>query len=147
MAKDASGGPVDAFGGRAFPRAGDIAMHTEIPIKVNAWVDEGIAPVVEALNACSEVMTLDSCQGEEDFCAYVYFKHVGSQEQQSRFFFDLADALSREPDRCGFDLRLEWLAGNAEPMAQICTNHAHVDRLASVLTSAFTSLRKNGTPE
>ena len=38
-------------------------MHTEIPVKVTAWIDEGVAPLVEALNEFPQVVTLDSCQG------------------------------------------------------------------------------------
>jgi tRNA(Phe) wybutosine-synthesizing methylase Tyw3 len=36
--------------------------HQEIPIKVTAWVDEGIAPLVAALNEHPAVVTLDSCR-------------------------------------------------------------------------------------
>ena len=38
-------------------------MHHEVPVKVTAWVDEGIAPLVLALNELPGVQTLDSCQG------------------------------------------------------------------------------------
>lgn len=36
--------------------------HREIPIQVTAWVDEGVADLVVALNAVPGVETLDSCQ-------------------------------------------------------------------------------------
>ena len=39
-------------------------MHREVPVQVNAWVDEGIADLVIALNAIPGIETLDSC--EED---------------------------------------------------------------------------------
>lgn len=37
-------------------------MHREVPVRVNAWVDEGVADLVVALNAIPGVKTLDSCQ-------------------------------------------------------------------------------------
>lgn len=48
-------------------------QHREIPVKVTAWVDEGIAPLVTALNAVNGVLTLDSCQGDPDGVARVTF--------------------------------------------------------------------------
>ncbi len=37
-------------------------MHREVPVQVNAWVDEGVAELVLALNAIPGIETLDSCQ-------------------------------------------------------------------------------------
>ena len=48
-------------------------MHREVPIQVNAWVDEGVAELVTALNAMPGVMTLDSCQERPDGRASVMF--------------------------------------------------------------------------
>jgi hypothetical protein len=39
--------------------------HRLVLLKVNAWVDEGIAPLVEVLNTLNNVETFDSCQGRE----------------------------------------------------------------------------------
>lgn len=47
--------------------------HREIPVQVNAWVDEGIAELVTALNLFPGVMTLDSCQEDADGRARVTF--------------------------------------------------------------------------
>jgi hypothetical protein len=47
--------------------------HHEIPVQVTAWVDEGVADLVTALNAVGGVMTLDSCQEEPDGLARVTF--------------------------------------------------------------------------
>jgi len=37
-------------------------MHREVPVQVNAWVDEGVADLVLALNTIPGIQTLDSCQ-------------------------------------------------------------------------------------
>jgi hypothetical protein len=51
--------------------------HREVPVRVTAWVDEGVADLVVALNAWPEVVTLDSCQADYrtgrarvSFCTY-----------------------------------------------------------------------------
>jgi hypothetical protein len=40
-------------------------LHAEIPIKVNAWVDEGVAPLVAALNELENVVTVASCEHDQ----------------------------------------------------------------------------------
>jgi hypothetical protein len=47
--------------------------HREIPVRVTAWVDEGIADLVTALNEVPGVMTLDSCQEDPNGLARVTF--------------------------------------------------------------------------
>jgi hypothetical protein len=47
--------------------------HREIPVRVTAWVDEGVADLVVALNAVPGVLTLDSCQEGPDGQARVTF--------------------------------------------------------------------------
>lgn len=42
-------------------RADRLSSHHEIPVKVTAWVDEGVAPLVCVLNEFEDVMTVDSC--------------------------------------------------------------------------------------
>lgn len=46
--------------------------HRQVWVKVNAQVDEGIATLIEALNAFSGVRTIESCEGRED-SAWVCF--------------------------------------------------------------------------
>jgi hypothetical protein len=38
--------------------------HREVLMKVNAYVDERIAPLVQLLNSINGMMTWDSCEGE-----------------------------------------------------------------------------------
>lgn len=42
---------------------------------MNAWVDEGVVPLVNAMNRLSNVITLDSCEGHGDEPAFVRFVH------------------------------------------------------------------------
>jgi hypothetical protein len=48
-------------------------QHREIPVQVNAWVDEGVAELVTALNTLPGVQTLDSCQEGRNGLASVMF--------------------------------------------------------------------------
>lgn len=49
--------------------------HKERQVKVNAFVDEGIAPPVEALSEVRGLLTVESCQGQQGQAdAFVTFK-------------------------------------------------------------------------
>jgi hypothetical protein len=51
-----------------------MAQHREVPIKVNAWVDEGIADLVRALSDVPGLVTMESCQGGDGQDAFVIFR-------------------------------------------------------------------------
>lgn len=110
-------------------------MHSEIPIKVTAWVDEGIVPLVAALNEFDGVITVDSCEADERGEAYVYFKVRGEPDATVLFAARLAHALAGNGIVSEYCLRVEWIDGSDEPMAQIVTAPALVKTLADVLIS------------
>jgi hypothetical protein len=39
-----------------------MTQHREVPVKVNAWADEGIAELVSVLSELDGLTTLESCQ-------------------------------------------------------------------------------------
>ena len=80
--------------------------HKEVPVKVNALVDEGVADLVEALSEVPELVTLESCQGGSGQDAYVFFR-LGDWAQCGAFLFgQLLPAMS--PDlRSMVALRLQ----------------------------------------
>ena len=83
--------------------------HTEVRIQVNAWVDEWIAPVVEALNGFPEVVTFDSCEGD----GHVFFDVEGGADALVAFVRELAAGLAAELESCcGFRLNLEWMGSH-----------------------------------
>jgi hypothetical protein len=69
-------------------------QHREIAVKVNAWVDEGVAPLVTALNEVRAILTLDSCQEDPDGIARVTFcTHRDETIQDAmNFLADVIDA-------------------------------------------------------
>ncbi len=109
-------------------------QHREIPVKVTAWIDEGIAPLVAALNEHADVVTLDSCQGGGDELAYVFFAYRGDARAAVLFAADLAAALAPHEEAADYALTAEWRPGAGEPVFQLACPPDHADRLASVLS-------------
>lgn len=104
--------------------------HRTVPVKVNAWVDAGVASLVEALNALPDVVTLDSCEGDGRRAAYVLLTATGDLDGLAAA---LADALGRTATvavhgEAGCDRLVELrLAPGAVPAAS-----AALGRLAAV---------------
>lgn len=46
--------------------------HAQTQVKVNAFVDEGIADLVEALSAVEGLLTVESCQGDAETGAHAF---------------------------------------------------------------------------
>jgi hypothetical protein len=65
-----------------------MTRHPEVPVKVNAWVDKGVADLVSALSEVEGLVTLESCQGgDECGSAFVIFEY-GNWRQTAEFLFD-----------------------------------------------------------
>lgn len=62
--------------------------HREVPVKVNAWVDEGVADLVTALSEFDGIVTLESCQGDIQSGAWICFRYGSFQDNAWR---ELAD--------------------------------------------------------
>jgi hypothetical protein len=116
--------------------------HAEVPVKVTAWVDEGVAPLVIALNELDDgLMTLDSCQGDDEHQAHVFFAHRGDARAQALFAADLAAMLAPHDDAADYVLTAEWRPGRAEPVFRLVLPAAQTGRLARALSSASGSAR------
>ena len=84
-----------------------MTQHREVPVKVNAWVDEGIADLVAALSEIDGLLTLESCQGDAgERDGFVIFRY-GDWHQCGKFLFGkLLPAMS--PDlRAAVSLKLQ----------------------------------------
>jgi hypothetical protein len=118
-----------------------VAVHREIPVKVTAWIDEGVAPLVLALNELEDVMTLDSCQGDDEQGAHVFFCYRGGGRKAALFAADLAAALAPHEQAADYALEAEWRPGAEEPVFRLVCPAANIDNLARVLSEAFAPLR------
>lgn len=117
-------------------------LHSQVPIKVNALVDEEIVPLVEALNECEYIATVDSCQSGNGCPAYMYFKYTGCPENEPDFFFQFVKTLSSHIVGCDdHRFRVEWYYDFLAPMAQLLTSRNNVRSLAVAVSSAVKSLR------
>jgi len=118
--------------------------HPEVPVKVNALVDAGIAPLVLALSKLP-VWTLDSCQGRKqdgkDIPAHVYFRYMGSATREALFVACLASAMGRRcQEESLYRLQLEWNAGES-PLGIIECSPGSIERVARLVRAASNDAR------
>ena len=118
-------------------------VHREIPVKVTAWVDEGVAPLVAALSEFERVMTVDSCEGHGATGAYVLFRVRGDRSEAVDFASDLAAELADAAPE--YLLQAEWRPGEDEPLLALTCPADHVPRLAEALSACRTTLSAGGT--
>jgi hypothetical protein len=114
-------------------------MHREVPVKVTAWVDEAIASLVLALNELPDVQTLDSCQGDDQRAAHVFFAYRGDAKAAAAFVANLAAALAPHDDAADYTLTAEWRPGTDQPVFRLVCPATQADELAAVLSSASVS--------
>lgn len=119
--------------------------HPEIPVKVTAWVDEGVAPLVAALNGFERIVTLDSCQGDETRGPYVLFAYRGDAQEAASFAADLGGKLAAVAPE--FLLQAEWRpGGEGEPLLALTCPPNHVGQLAEALSACRMRLSACGMP-
>lgn len=117
-----------------------IAMHRQIIVKVNVPVDEGIAPLVVALNRLPSILTVTSCERAGDGRAQVAFTLLDVDAQRT------ADYLRRLSCRIGatngdlpVSLTMEWFAGGENALAWIRIPSEQTKALAATLESVADS--------
>lgn len=118
--------------------------HKQVWLKVNAMCDEGVAPLVAALNEIAGLVTLDSCQGDEGR-AYVYFTYEdGEAASLTPLVREMADGLATQTNSLEYSLELLWLGTNDRPRALISVAPEHVAQFSSAIQLfAVMSGRKN----
>lgn len=84
-----------------------MSLHREVPVKVNALVDEGIADLVKAMSEIDGLVTLESCQGDSGVRnAFVIFRFGDWKQSGELLFNQLLPAMS--PDlRSAVSLQLQ----------------------------------------
>jgi hypothetical protein len=111
--------------------------HKEIPVKVNAFVDEGVAPLVLALNSIDGLVSLDSCQCDAITSqASVYFCYGASWQDLANLVEALARALRNLDLCCGYSVCLEWF-GNNDPRGHLLVRPENVATVAATISSDF----------
>jgi len=105
--------------------------HKQVMVKVNAECDEGIAPLVLALNEINGVTTLDSCQQGVSGEAYVFLDYGNTWQDLCLLLQAMSSELAEHHLGYGFILRIEWWGSNEQPRAQIAILPEHVAALAA----------------
>ena len=108
----------------------------QVRVRVNAWVDERVAPVIEALNDFPDLVTLGSHAGTDGQNAWVSFAHRQLDTNETLAFIQfLANELqSRIDNEVGCRVGLEWEVGNKNSMAKIEAPMHAINDLATVLS-------------
>lgn len=65
-----------------------VTVHQQTWVKVNAQVDAGVAPLIEALSAFSGIRTLESCEGKDDSAWLVFDAGEENWEPLAKFVFE-----------------------------------------------------------
>lgn len=106
--------------------------HRQVFVKVNAQCDEGVVPLVEALNQIDGVTTFDSCQ-DGAWGAYVFFTYGETWQDLAALLQAISTGLSDPGVSVGFKLTLEWWGSNDKPRAQIALEPGHVALVSAAL--------------
>lgn len=112
-------------------------MHIETPVKVNAFVDEGIAKLIDALSEVPKLVTLESCQGGNGSDAYVIFRLGGWRDVGSFLYDDLLPKML--PDLracCSLTLQI-YDTDNAQ--ATISVDSSAVEQLVDCLNDVIST--------
>lgn len=107
--------------------------HRQVAVKVNVTCDEGIVPLVVALNEINGLRTHDSCQCTPDGQASVFFEYGDDWRNLAEMMQSLSSRLGEERISCGFVFRLEWWGSNEWPRAEILMNPRHVATVADAI--------------
>ncbi|KKN17100.1 hypothetical protein LCGC14_0969320 [marine sediment metagenome] len=100
-----------------------MGKHRQVPIKVNTFVDEGIAPVVQVLNDIEGISTFSSCEGikgKEHAHVYFDFGQYPPKHWQTlgKLAAKLAKVLSTN-EMYDTDVCLEWTGDKDNPFIAI----------------------------
>jgi hypothetical protein len=119
--------------------------HHEVPVKVNAWVDEGVADLVTALSEIDGLVTLESCQGEPaQRNAFVMFR-FGSWRNCGELLFDRLLAAMDGDLRADISLSLVGY-DPTNCLGRISLPPEAVRSVATLIRSVRTSACSDGTP-
>jgi len=112
-----------------------MSAHREVLVKVNVWVDKGVAGLVRALNRFEKVQTTSSCEdstgGQGEPIAVVTFRYGETWLDTIRFCLWLADEIQVRLERAA------WIsiACNAQHRAEasLCVQGESTERVVGEL--------------
>jgi len=113
--------------------------HNQVIIKVNTFVDKGIAEVVSILNQIDNVITFSSCEGknsrnQENAHVYFYYGYPFKPDYHKMLSFAarLAKVLAAN-DSYDTDIALEWIGDKETPFISISMPSEQIHSVAMIL--------------
>jgi hypothetical protein len=112
-------------------------VHEQVLVKVNAPVDRGVAPLVEALNRFPGVVSVESCEGDGEREAYVSFHYGDDWKQLADFVGRLSASLGKDESAADrwFTLSVEWYAGGTDPLGYLRVPRPHITAIAEAIAA------------
>jgi len=97
----------------------DPRPHVEVPVKVTAMVDQGIAGLVAHLNTYEGVQSFSCCQGhdEEYQSAYVWFEYRGPRPVLEFYAWFAATLRAAVMPHGEYRFEVVWESHSPEPTA------------------------------
>ena len=114
-----------------------MSVHQEIPIKLTAWIDQGVVTLVEALDGFEDVLTVASCDDDGIQGAYVLFRLRGTSDEATDFASGLAADLKSE-EGVSYLLQSEWRPGESGPLLTLSCPPDQVPLVANLVDSGQT---------
>ncbi len=123
------------------PPYDNIPESNLMSVKVNVFVDKGVAPLVEAMSTHPRIVTTHSCEtGTTNFGPEVSFVHQDGMQA----LFDTLQVLSSRLKTeifSGWKLTLKWNPATSVPSATIAVNPEELARVIQVISRAFRESR------
>ncbi len=108
-----------------------MTVHRQAWVKVNAQVDRGVVPLIEALNAIPELRTLESCETDGDVAWVCFDAGTQNWRKLAEIVFDwLGPKLM---DAFGNAVHLEMTLVNGIVMAEMTVNKSVMSAMSQAI--------------
>lgn len=112
-------------------------MHEHVLVKVNACVDEKIAPLVEALNSIEGIVTIESCQEwfPDEACVLFYNGlNPSDWNMLGEVCFKISTLIREHAPDSGCITSLEWRGSNSQPWGRLAVNPDYINDAACAIS-------------
>jgi hypothetical protein len=105
--------------------------HEQVAVKVNAYCDRSIAPVVEALSEIEGLRTFESCESGYAGRAVVYFHFGWGVHELTDLLKAIAAYLGNSDPYVDYELAMVWFGSMEQPHARLVFDKEHAAVLAT----------------
>jgi hypothetical protein len=116
-----------------------MTVHAQSWVKVNAQVDLGVVPLIEALNAFPELRTMESCETDGDEAWVCFDAGTENWNKLAEIVFGLLGP--RLMDAFGTLVRFEITMSNGIVMAEMTVNKSIIEAASRAIREIAVKLR------